>query len=254
MKNIKKYVHNSTKSGTHNCNCVPPHTPPIRKKIFSGLMILIILLSVINTKDVKCQELPDLEELENSLSNYYLKKMSYELQEFKYKSKGKWTRYLPSIGVSPILSSGSGIRFGPSMSYSFTELFDIGNRKRAKKAKVESIIKRNELEYNEALQRLRIDYRKIEIRKESTETKETLLALERKKFEIYKDGFNKKKVSPLQLYEAELAYMRFVGDFNLELEKIGVEVLEIMKRSRYNLENKKLLIENKDNNLAKIEE
>ena len=132
----------------------PPH-PPVCNVFLLRFILVASFVSInisIYGQSPDSLKIPDLEDLEISIKDYFQKKMEAELSEFDYKIKGQWLSYLPSVGFS----------FGlPSVSWSTQNIFKISNDKRKNKSKIESIILINTLEYNKVLSDIKIEYEKI---------------------------------------------------------------------------------------------
>jgi hypothetical protein len=101
----------------------------------------------------QAQALPPLDSLEASLKLYYNKAWTADRSEFVDIQRGKSWNLVPSVGLV----------FGlPSVNLNTGQIADYMERKAVNRAKLKSLELKYEVMLNEELQKLRIEYQKLE--------------------------------------------------------------------------------------------
>ena len=206
----------------------------ILKSLFSFVILSFIQFNLYSQNS----EIVSLDSLENSLQYYYNLSWTAERSEFIKGEKGKGLNYIPTVGL----------QFGlPAVSFGTDKIVQMRNDKRNRIAKLESIDKKYFIIYNEMLQKLRIEYKKLEIEKRKIAAKEKLFEIESKLFLINKEGFEKLEITPEAFLNKEKVYLQ--KEENIEIIKLEYEIkiLEIYELAKFQLPQKELAIFDSNN-------
>jgi hypothetical protein len=222
--------------------------------------ITFLSVSSFHVSNSQSLEVPNLQILEISLRDFHLRKVNGIESEFKFSEKGKFVNYLPSVG----LFDGK-----PTLGFSASQVFAVVKDSRLRKAKLKSISRIGVLEYNEELQRLRLNYEKLKsdleeisglgselmqvetIKKSALKNEKELLEIDRDIFAIHKEAFEKKELEPLRFLQfkkqMKISEMRFeklsreslggkeenLAKIEKRKEAVRVKILELKLLAKY---------------------
>jgi hypothetical protein len=173
--------------------------------------------------------LPPLDTLKKSLRIFYQIKSNAEEQEFKYTTKLNFLKYLPSIGYD-------AFRNAPIINLNTNSLYNEINAKRGKKAKLNSIQKINEVEFNRELSEVTflvsIINRKIDYYNNQIE----LLTLETQRFDITKKHYQNKELLPSEFLSKQIDYLNFLNSIKqleLTINEMKDQLITKAKKTPY---------------------
>lgn len=172
--------------------------------------------------------LAQIDSLEAHLRLAYNQEWTAKRQEYTYKLKGAWTKYVPTVGLN----------FGlPSVSWSPNTIFETGNAKRQLKAKIQSL----DLEYtnrlNKAIADLRIDHKKAQIQLQMLAQEQDVLQLKAQIFEITEKQNQANEILPAEYLSKKLEFQTARAQFQKHKSELQIQILEIYKSAYYNLPN-----------------
>ncbi|MBC8109863.1 MAG: hypothetical protein H7Y04_02255 [Verrucomicrobia bacterium] len=173
--------------------------------------------------------------LEASLKLYHNRLWTAQREEYLYKEKFSILNYLPNVGMVPF-SQNKETHLLPVISFNSSQVFNYLQTKRQQKAKLQSLDRKARLAFNEELVKLKIAYAKIEALQDLA----SLAQIEKKRFEIYQEAFNKRELKPLDLLEKEKAYKLFLLETETKGKNIVLLMLEIKQLARYGMPDREL--------------
>ncbi len=186
------------------------------------IFLLLFLLPGI----IQAQQLPPLDSLEASLKLYYNKSWTAERAEFTDIQRGKSWNLVPSVGLV----------FGlPSVNLNTGQIANYMERKAVNKAKLKSMDLKYGVLLNEELQKLRIEYRKLEKHKEKAGADAQLMKIKQEIFSIYQEAYDKKEMKPLEFLQKKLEHETTVQEALLREKDYQIAVLELMRLARYGM-------------------
>lgn len=173
-------------------------------------------------------ELKDFSEYQKSLKFYYLKLWHAKREEFKDLNEKSFFYYFPTFGL----------QFGlPSIQFTTR---DYANYKRDKKlhtSKLNSLDETLELEMNEHLQALRVDYEKVKVEYDKLAVFQGRLKYLKSLHEIKKECCNRQACTPEECKKSDLEMFEFEQNEMLVALNIKIQVLELEKFAKYGLPN-----------------
>lgn len=204
-----------------------PLKPPVYKVMF--LIYFPLFFSITNNLYSQSElkntiEIVDLKVLEKSLKEFYYLEKEGAREEFNYKVRGKAMAYMPSVGFTLGM---------PSVSWSTSKVYQIGNVKRLNNAKLRSIEVKYKSLYNDQLQALKIDYEKFHVLVSALKVKEQLLKLDKEVFDIYIEAYEKQELTPLEYLKHKKDFFGKKADIELYRKELIIEKLEIYKLAKY---------------------
>ena len=206
----------------------------IFNSLLSKMLIFIIFWSFFLKNDtlfaqkVVKIELKEISEYEKSLKLYYLKLWHAQREEFKDLNEKSIFYYFPTVGL----------QFGlPSVQFSTKEYLSYKRDKKLLKSKLQSLDEGLELEMNERLQALRVEFRKIQVEYDKMAVSQGKMKFLQSLHEIKLECCRRRECTPEDCRKAELDMYGFeelqkIADLN-----IGIMILEFEKLAKYNLPN-----------------
>lgn len=172
------------------------------------------------------QELKPLIGYENSLRDFYKLKRHSQREEFKeFKAKPFW-KYLPDIGL----------QFGlPSIQFRLSNYFQYKHDQHLQRIKLLSIDSKAQLEMNEKIQELRIDYQKLVIQQQRLSLAQAKLAKQMALFSIQYECCNRNECTPEECRLNDLRQFEASEAVRLLEMNYRVSLLELEKTAKYNL-------------------
>ncbi len=172
--------------------------------------------------------LKELSEYEKSLKTYYLKLWHAQREEFKDLNEKTFWYYLPSFGL----------QFGlPSVQFSTKEYLTYKRDKKLLRSKLQSLDESLELEMNERLQALRVEFSKIQVEYDKMAVSQGKMKFLRSLHEIKLECCRRRECTPEDCRKAELEMYSFEELQKIAELNIGIMVLEFEKLAKYNLPN-----------------
>ncbi|MEH0153618.1 hypothetical protein V6R21_05855 [Limibacter armeniacum] len=199
-----------------------PHTPHYKKVMLTvGLVI-----SFISTSSWAQISVVSVDSLSASVMEYYHRKMAAEQEEFLYLERGKWMKYMPTVGFS----------FGlPSVSWGTGKVYEARQATQVKTVKLSAIKAVNELEMNALLQEVMIDHQTLIGELEHHQVLEEILQLEEKLFAIVKEAYEKHEITPMELLLKQKQLLTEKEKVAISLRKMLLLRAELYKKARYQL-------------------
>lgn len=173
-------------------------------------------------------ELRDFSEYEKSLKSYYLKLWHAKRQEFKDLNEKSFLYYAPSVGL----------QFGlPSIQFSTRDYANYKRDKMLMRSKLNSLDETLELEMNERLQALRVEYEKVKVEYEKLSVFQGKLKYLRSLHEIKQECCRRRECTPEDCRKSDLEVYEFEQNEKLTALNIKIQVLELEKNAKYALPN-----------------
>ena len=185
--------------------------------------------------------LPPLPELEASLQRYHNRLWTAERSEYTYKQKNRFFNYLPSVSFIP-LSRSDRVSLTPVLSLNTNSIFSYLQQKRQQKARLQTLDRKAQLQFNEDLTKLHLLYARIQHETATLSQNNILAELEKKQFAIYSEAFTKRELSPLNFLEKEKHYQAFLLSLHQKQEAIYLLILEIKQLARYQMADVELAL------------
>ena len=190
---------------------------PVLKKI---VFLASLCLSVFTTSS----QVPD--SLIDPLRTYYQDKTSAEISAYSYKEKGKWLKYLPTVGMGFSLESsgsqGSGLDVPmPIVSFNSRTIYQIKNDKQTRKAKIESIIAQNELLFNEDIRKLRRLLQELKRKEIELSGLKSEWAIRYDLYRIDSTNYYAQELKPSGYLRSQLSWAEF--NQGITLKKLSIE-------------------------------
>lgn len=197
-----------------------------KKIIIFGLFWLKIM--VLMAQKPSPTELKDFSEYQKSLKSYYLKLWHAKREEFKDLNEKSFLYYAPSIGL----------QFGlPSIQFSTRDYANYKREKKLLKSKLNSLDETLELEMNERLQALKVEYEKVKVEYDKLAVFQGKLKYLKALHEIKLECCTKRECTPEECRKAELEMYEFEQNDKLTALNIKIQVLELEKNAKYGLPN-----------------
>ncbi len=172
--------------------------------------------------------LKELLEYEKSLKTYYLKLWHAQREEFKDLNEKGFMYYLPSVGL----------QFGlPSVQFTTRDYTNLKRDKKLLKSKLQSLDEGLELEMNERLQALRVEFSKIRLEYDKMAVTQGKMKFLRSLHEIKLECCRRRECTPEDCRKAELEMYSFEELQNIAELNIAIMILEFEKLSKFGLPN-----------------
>lgn len=202
------------------CSKSPLEPEKFLRKSYKAFFLIIICIfsssaysqALLDTS----QFLPHRKDLEEHLRKFYTKKKEALKAEFQTKNKYKFLRFLPSLGYNFIQNT-------PIMIFSSSQIESYQNTKATQKAKIQSIERVNEVDFNEILNEViqlretlknRIDYYNSRVK--NFEIQKALF------IEIIEKQYKNREIPPSE-------YLKQLKDFQTQLNLIEYEYFQILE-------------------------
>jgi hypothetical protein len=170
-----------------------------------------------------------MDTLKESLRIFYVLKSSSEEEEFRFKTKLNVLRFLPSVGYD-------AFRQSPMVTLNTSSLYGAINDKRERKAKVSSIQKINEVQYNLDLSDIISLYAGLKRKIDFYNNQVRILELESKRFEITKRTYTNKELLPSEFLAKEIDHYNFLNtitQLELDIFELRDAILNKSKKAPY---------------------
>lgn len=220
----------ATKAGEQNEYSVTPPFPPVgiytteRNRLCKLLILLLLLFSQrINGQVIEIDSLPKIEELGITLGDFHRREASYQIEQYTYQERWKWLKYMPSFGWNFITNA-------PYAGYNTTDLFNTLNLSRQKRAYIESIIHKTNLDFQKSAIQLKLKYDLYHSKLDLFNQKLVLLELAKKYLQIQEDLYRKKELTPSQYLTDQISYEgKFLEIMSLksDMRQLRNEILEL---------------------------
>lgn len=192
------------------------------------ILIFGLKIGVLMAQKPPSTDLKDFSEYQKSLKLYYLKLWHAKREEFKdLGEKGVWY-YFPTVGL----------QFGlPSVQFSSKEYLNYKRDKKLLRSKLNSLDETLELEMNERLQALRIEYEKVKVEYDKLAVFQGKMKYLKALHEIKRECCIKRECTPEECRKADLEMYEFEQNEKLTALNIKIQVLELEKNAKYGLPN-----------------
>jgi hypothetical protein len=191
-------------------------------------MIVISLgLQVQAQSKIDSTFIPHIDSLKTSLRLFYQVKSDAEQEEFKYKSKFKFLRFLPSIGWD-------AFRMSPIVSVNSNSIYYEINRRRETNAKLSGLEKTNEVQYNSDISNITFLRNTLQRKVFYYNAQIELLLLEEQRFQIIEKAYDNHEIVPSEYLTKQIAYQGFKNSIKLlevELYDMRNKILTISKQA-----------------------
>lgn len=168
---------------------------------------------------------PPLDTLQRSIIKFHRESALAELENYNYKTRANWLRYIPSPGWNFVMNS-------PVISYNFSDVADAINAKHIRKATVNAIIQTHTVEMNSAWSELVILRESLISKIQAYNGTFDLLTLYKKKFEIVEKGFAVNEVTPSDYLNAKLVFASFYNSLQKEFSTLVQLRNELLIKSK----------------------
>lgn len=208
-----------------------PHTPGHQK----ALAILIIAFMPVSASLFAQQiTLDSVTVYEQAYRSYLQQRWKAERAEFIVTTRKKWWYYLPSVGYSlrsPLVQVNTGI------------LAQIDRDKLTMAARLESLDARYQVEFVETVQRIRVEYRKLVVRREQLERERQLLSYLRSIQAIHTEAATNPNptMTPEQRIQSKHGFEVALSTFQAKAADWDVAVLDFFALCRYELPELQLI-------------
>jgi hypothetical protein len=179
------------------------------KVIFCFFLHLLIVNSCSGQNRIYPVDFVDsLDTLQSSIVQFYREKALAELENYNYRTRAHWLKYLPSPGWNFIFNS-------PIISYNFSDVANAINAKHIRKATITAILQANQVQMNSAWYELVLQRETLISKINAYNSTLNLLELYQAKYEIVEMGFVKNEITPSDYLSAKLT----LASFKNSLEK-----------------------------------
>ena len=194
----------------------------------------LLILIVVSSLQVQAQSkidtvvfIPSIDSCKSTLRSYYRLKSEAEEIEFKYKTKFKFLRFLPSVGWDLFRQS-------PIVSINTNSIYNEINRKRERNAKLKGIQKINEVQYNQDL--VNVIFLLSTLKKEVVyyNNQLNILNLETERFQIIQKAYDNHELVPSEYLTKKIEFENFksaVKLLEIELHDSKNKILTIAKQA-----------------------
>lgn len=198
-----------------------------KKMVFLSIFCCFLLkFSVIVAQKATKTELKEFSEYEKSLKSYYLKLWHAKREEFKDLNEKSFLYYAPSIGF----------QFGlPSIQFSTRDYANYKRDTKLLKSKLNSLDETLELEMNERLQGLAVEYNKIKLEYDKLAVYQGKLKYLRNLHEIKQECCRRRECTPEDCKKADLEMYGYEEQEKLTELEIGIKILDLEKLAKYKL-------------------
>lgn len=171
-------------------------------------------------------ELKDFSEYQKSLKSYYLKLWHAKREEFKDLNEKSFLYYAPSVGF----------QFGlPSINFSTRDYANYKRDKMLHKSKLNSLDETLELEMNERLQALAVEYIKVKLEYDKLAVYQGKLKYLKALHEIKQECCRRRECTPEDCKKADYEMYSFEEQEKLTQLEIGIKILDLEKLAKYKL-------------------
>ena len=199
---------------------------PTQKLLILGLFFLKI--SNLSAQNSNISALKEFSEYKKSLKSYYLKLWHAKRAEFKDLNEKSFLFYFPSIGL----------QFGlPSIQFSTRDYATYKRDKSLLRSKLNSLDEQLELEMNERLQALKIEYEKIKVEYDKVSVLQGKLKYLKALHSIKLECCLKRECTPEECKKAEMEMFEHEQTEKLSWLNIKIMVLELEKNAKYEFPN-----------------
>lgn len=202
-------------------------------------LILFFSLIMVNSLNAHIDSLPSTNDLIQSLEAYYQKQISADLTEFQISEKGKWLKYIPSIGIGYTLGTGNEDELKnilrPSISFNTGIIYKVKQDKEVRRAKMAGIKKQLVLALEKEKLHLQTLLRKYRDRQEELAFLEKLQEIDSQLFEIASIQFTNAELAPSAYLPKKRAYLQkqySLFKLQQELRDLEGDILNIAKVNR----------------------
>lgn len=196
------------------------------------VLLFLIFITFQTKAQIKIDStfIPNYDSLKLSLQDFYRRKTTAEQQQYKYKQKWRWLKYLPSVGYSFFLNT-------PIVSYNTNEVYNAINDKHIIRAQCESLSQINETLYNEDLTEVKYTVEILRDRIQQYNSQLMIFDLEKKRYEIVEKSYTNKEITPTEFITKQIDYNNFQGQLRKEYTDIKIlrnEILIKAKKTAWN--------------------
>ncbi len=168
---------------------------------------------------------PEIDSLQTSITKYFQEKTLAELEQYNYKTRAQWLKFLPSPGWNFILNS-------PVISYNFSDVANAVNYKYIRKATVNAIIQANQVELNSTWYEIVLLRETLTSKINAYNATFDLLSLHTAKFEIVEKGYNKNEITPSDFLNAKLSLASFTNSLQKDFSALVQLRNELLIKSK----------------------
>jgi len=214
---------------------------PTKKLTINKLKTIVFVCLVVISMQVHSQEVTEKNILEvpnnrlitESLQHYYHIKLQADQHEYKAKQPPRWLNFLPTVGTR-VVAFNDQIRAVPTVSISINQFISDKKEEYLKEAKLESISKKNEIQYHQDLNDAYIDKEKIKQQMTSIKKKQKLIELQRKIFSYDSIKYQKAEIVPDEFYRSKMTLIRQEFSLIQSIQSINIKILELYQTAKIN--------------------
>ena len=200
-----------------------PHTPQYNKIV----VVLTVVISLFSTIAYSQAILLDsCHVYEESYRCFVVRKWTADRREFVAVNKKKWWYYVPTVGVSlrsPLAQVNTGV------------LAEIDHSNVVNEARLASLDLRYQVEFVETVQRIRLEHRKLLIRKGQLERERLALGRLRSIQAIHAEAVSAQTMTPEQRLTSLYGYESALSGFQQKESELLLSTLDFFALCRYNL-------------------
>lgn len=197
---------------------------------------MVKLLLFASLLSYSTDSLPPLDDLYQSIDQYYQVQTAADLLEFADDQRGSWIKYLPSVGVNYALvqtdAGNLATRPRPTVTYNTSKLQSAHRDKQRREKKRRSIAARSQLLAARDRQKVYVFYRKYYLAFENIQIEYEIAEIERQLFEIKEAKYKRGEILPDEYLIAKKAYLSFQQSIIQQrnaLESLRLDVIELSK-------------------------
>ncbi|MFK7936941.1 MAG: hypothetical protein AB8G22_25730 [Saprospiraceae bacterium] len=173
--------------------------------------------------------LPPTDSLFTSLQNYHDQQLQAQLAEFQISERGKWLKYIPSLGIGYSLGTDEAGNLKnvlrPSISYNTNVIYRVRQDQELRRAKMESIQRTATLQYENEKRQLEGLLRRYHHAESELEFMEQLHQIDTELYEIATVQFHAAEIAPSVYLPKKKTFLE--KTFRLLQQRQLVEQLQI---------------------------
>lgn len=183
---------------------------------FLVLIFLVLNIGLLSYSQTDSFATIHFDSCKVSLIKFYQQKTKAEQEQYNYKTKFTWLKYLPNIGWSFLTNS-------PIITTSFNDIANQANQKRINRATIKGISLQNEVLLNQDILIVESLIREIENKKALYHYEKFIYNLSYEQFVIIESQYQNKEIPPLSYISAKATYMQSM--YNLKRYETDLQTL-----------------------------
>jgi hypothetical protein len=206
-----------------------PHTPHSKKAIAVLMIAFMPISTILPAQSIK---LDSVAIYEQSYRQFMVQKWTADRKEFTVVNRKKWWYYLPGVGWA----------FGlPTVNIHTGVIAQIDRDRNVMAAKLSSLDSRYQIDFTEGLAKIRIEYRKLQIRNEQLQQERKLLDKLCGIQAIHNEAFEKQTMTPEEHLQNSYQYEKAITDWKNRDSELAVAVLDFFSLCRFEMPDTKLV-------------